>query len=454
MAYLKTSLFFCGLAAHAGIVFAAEPVPPGVPATTGAAPTHVHQPGMVMPEVTHMDHVDHADHMGHMGHMPALLGPYSMTREASGTSWQPESAAHEGIHGAVGEWNTMVHGFANLVHDRQTGPRGATQTFSQSMLMLMGQRSLGSGTLGLRGMFSLDPLMGKNGYSELFQTGETANGITPLIDRQHPHDLIMEMAATWSVPLSADSAIYVYAGLPGEPALGPTAYMHRFSGAENPEAPITHHWLDSTHISFGVTTLGYVLRDWKFEASAFHGREPDQFRYNIETGPLDSHSVRLTWNPTPDWSAQISRGRLHSPEALTPDIDIDRTTASVTNNLAMGGNVLQSTLAWGRNRPAQGRASNGYLLESAYAIGQRHTVFGRLERVDKNELFLENDPLHDRSFGIGKASIGYVYDFPTNGHVKVGIGGMLSGFTMPSELKSVYGENPTAALVFLRLKLM
>jgi hypothetical protein len=157
----------------------------------------------------------------------------------------------------------------------------------------------------------------------------------------------------------------------------------------------------------------------------------------------------------PDWSAQVSHGRLHSPEALTPDINVARSTASVTHNLRLGGSgdQLQSTVAWGRNRPSEGRTTNGFLAESAYAFARRHTLFGRIERVDKDELFLAGAPLHDRSFRINKASLGYVYDVPVASHVKLGIGGMLSAFAIPGDLKPVYGAHPDSALVFLRLKL-
>ena len=171
----------------------------------------------------------------------------------------------------------MVHGYADLIYDDQGGDRGDDKVFSSNMLMVMGQRSLGQGTWGLRGMFSLEPAtIGKRGYPLLLQTGETANGRDPLIDRQHPHDFLMELATTYSVPVGDNSSVFGYFGYPGEPALGPSAFMHRFSGMDIPEAPITHHWLDSTHISFGVGTLGYVWKNWKLEGSIFTGREPDE----------------------------------------------------------------------------------------------------------------------------------------------------------------------------------
>jgi hypothetical protein len=387
-----------------------------------------------------------------MGAMRGMYGPYPMSREASGTSWLPESSALEGIHHMGETWTTMTHGFVSAIYDRQGGPRGDTKTFSTSMLMAMAQRSLGDGTLGLRGMVSLDPLMGKAGYPELLQTGETADGQTPLVDRQHPHDLFMELAASYSLPLSSESSVFGYVGLPGEPALGPPAFMHRFSGIDNPEAPISHHWLDSTHITYGVATFGYVYRNIKVEGSVFHGREPDQNRYNIETGALDSTSLRLSLNPNAAWALQVSYGRLHSPEQLEPDVNVDRTTASAIYNSKLAGNDWQTTFAWGRDAPNSGTATNAYLLESAINFQRTHTVFTRFERVEKNELFSGGTPLADEVFRVDKLSVGYVYDFPTEKHLKFGLGALASAYSLPSELDAVYGH-PTSYLIFVRLKL-
>jgi uncharacterized cupredoxin-like copper-binding protein len=386
--------------------------------------------------------------------MPAAFGRYPMTRESSGTSWQPDASPHEGIHRTLGDWMTMTHGFAQFVYDRQGGPRGDKKTFANSMLMVMGQRSLGEGnTLGLRAMLSADPLFGKGGYPLLLQTGETADGRTPLIDRQHPHDLFMELAASYSRRLSDNSSVFGYFGLPGEPALGPPAFMHRFSGEDNPEAPISHHWLDSTHIAFGVVTLGYVYGDMKLEGSAFRGREPDESRYNIETGKLDSSSIRFSYNPTRNWSLQASRGHIKSPEQLHPDDDVDRTTASAIYHRDLRSAKWQTMLAWGRNKPGHGDATNAYLLESAISLSATHTLFGRVERAEKNELFLDDSPLAHTTFRVSKLSVGYIYDLPRQDHFKLGFGGLVSRYDLPGELKPVYG-NPTSFMLFARVKFM
>jgi hypothetical protein len=384
--------------------------------------------------------------------MQGMLGAYPMMREASGTSWQPDSSPHGGVMGEVAGWQTMVHGFVDAVYDHQGGPRGAGKSFSASMLMLMAQRQLGAGTLGVRAMGSLDPLMGKAGYPELLQTGETADGVNPLIDRQHPHNLLMELAVSYSVPLAGRSSAFIYAGLPGEPALGPPAFMHRVSGMDNPEAPITHHWLDSTHITMGVVTLGYVRDRFKAEVSAFHGREPDQFRYRIEPGRLDSASIRLSYNPDDAWSLQVSQGYIKSPESLSPEVNVRRTTASASYNQSLAGGNWQTTFAWGRNRNDPGQKLDGYLLESSMTLHDRHTFFGRIERVSKDELFADGTPQAGQAFAVGKASAGYIFDQPLAHQLKIGVGGLVSVFTVPDALRDTYGAHPAAAMVFARIK--
>ena len=427
----------------------------------GAAPAPDHAAHGAMPAGASPPAADHtahaampaADHNAHLMHMTGALGAYTMTRDASGTSWQPESTPMEAIHGQAGPWSTMLHGFINIALADAGGPRGDSKIFSQSMFMAMAHRPFGGGSLSLRGMISLDPTMGKDGYPLLFQTGETADGVTPLIDRQHPHDFLMELAAIYSHTLGASSSVFLYAGYPGEPALGPPTFMHRFSGMENPDAPIGHHWLDATHITFGVLTAGIVWNNFKFEGSVFNGREPDQYRWGFDPLRLDSTSFRLTWNPTANWSAQASWGSLNSPEALEPDIDQDRITASVTYNRPLASGNWQTTLAWGRNDKKPGEVTSAILLESGVSWNA-HTIFGRVEHAEKDELFDdEANPLHHDTFGVSKFSLGYVYDIPITQHVKLGVGAVGSAHAFPDELDPYYGSDPLSGTVFTRLKL-
>jgi heavy metal translocating P-type ATPase len=410
--------------------------------------------------------VDHSQHQGHgkmtQGDeatpphqtMNGMYGPYAMTREASGTSWQPESSPHQGLHLMTGDWSLMLHGYITGVYDYQGSDRGDEKWFSESMFMAMAQRPLGPGTFGLRSMMSLDPTMGKEGYPLLLQTGETADGHEPLIDRQHPHDLFMELAATYSVPIATEQSVFGYVGLPGEPALGPPAFMHRFSGVDNPAAPISHHWLDSTHITFGVATVGYVWKGLKLEGSTFKGREPDQYRWDIEEPKFDSYSGRLSYNPTANWSMQTSLGYLKSPEQLEPDVNQHRMTASAMYNRPFQKANWQSTLAWGQNKLSSDFTLDAYLGESAYVYDQRHTVFARVERAEKNELFGHHDP-QAGVYTVHQASLGYIRDFVTGKHGSVGVGGVGTISFLPTALEASYGErNPLGFMLFVRMRLI
>jgi hypothetical protein len=413
-----------------------------------------------------MDHGQMDGMAGHSGHrmsMPEMshemamngtLGPYLMTREASGTSWQPDTSPHEAIHQQLEEWSVMSHGWINLNYDRQDGPRGANKTFVSGMLMTMAQRQLGDGTLGVRAMLSPEPFMGANGYPLLLATGETADGTHHLVDRQHPHELFMELAATYSVNLSKTTSVFVYGGLPGEPALGPPAFMHRTSGMDNPEAPISHHWLDSTHITFGVVTVGAVVSDWKLEASAFRGREPDQYRYDVERPTLESFAGRVSWNPVRELSMQVSYGHLVSPEQLEPNVNEDRITASAIYTTPFGdGHLWSTTAAWGRKMMA-GQNLDAYLIESSAILKDNVTLFMRAERVDENELTHDVPGLEGRTFTVNKVSAGGIYDFWRTEHLKFGLGGLVSRYVLPDELKQEYGRDLTGFMVFGRLKII
>ncbi len=391
--------------------------------------------------------------MGHGDMMAGMLGDYAMMRDASGTAWQPASTPMRGFMWSADGWTGMIHGYADLVYDHQSAPRGDTETFSESMLMAAVQHPEGAGILTLRTMLSLDPAMGPNGYPLLLQTGETGNGLTPLIDRQHPHNLFMELAGAYSLPISSGTSAFLYVGYPGEPALGPVTFMHRFSGEDDPAAPITHHWLDSTHITFGVVTAGLAHGAWKVEASVFNGREPDQNRWDFQPLRLDSASARVTFNPAPNWSFQTSYGYLHSPEQLTPHMDQHRLTASATYNQPLRFGNWQTTLAWGRNDEGAGHGLEGLLLESALGFGPS-TIFGRGEQVQKDDLTGGSGPLAGQTFRVAETTLGYVYDIAVAEHLALGLGFEGTVNFVPSRLSALYGSSdPLGYMPFLRLKI-
>jgi len=389
---------------------------------------------------------------GHGAHemaMTGALGPYPMERESSGTAWQPDSSEHLGSMTMSGGWTLMAHGVVNLTYDHQSGPRGADMAFPSGMLMGMARRPVGNGTLQLRASISPDPIMGRRGYPLLLASGETADGVRPLVDRQHPHDFFMELSASVSQNIGRNGSLFLYAGLPGEPAFGPPAFMHREAIADSPEAPISHHWLDSTHISFGVVTAGLTFGRTKIEVSRFNGREPDQHRWDIETGRLDSTAVRLSWNPTAELALQGSWAYFKDPEQLEPGVDQKRLSASLlyARELA-GGWKLAGTLAWGR-KTAEHHKDDAFAAEASLKH-RAWTLFGRGEIVENREL----TSLHGPSYRVGKLSLGAVRDFRVAEHLSLGAGGLFAVNFVPDALAPLYeGHNPTAAMGFVRLKL-
>lgn len=399
---------------------------------------------------------DHSQHQGHAQPagtatephvMTGAFGPYPAQREASGTAWQPDSARHGGVHAEAGDWMLMAHANLNLVHSWQEGPRGGDKTFLAGMVMGMARREAGPGTLQVRAMLSPDPLMGRRGYPLHLAAGETADGVTLLVDRQHPHDFFMELSASYSVPLGGNASLFLYAGLPGEPAFGPPAFMHRAAIADSPEAPITHHWLDSTHITFGVVTAGVIVGDFKLEGSRFNGREPDERRWNIETGPLDSTAVRLSWNPTRNLSLQASWARLISPEQLEPDENSTRWSASALWTRRFGtNNWVSTTLAWGNRDGAE-----ALVAEAGVGLGL-WTLYGRAEYAENNEL----DPgagHHGPRHPVGKVSLGAIRDFRVAPNVHLGLGAQVTQNFVPAALEPLYAGDPRGAMAFIRLKL-
>ena len=410
------------------------------------------------PASTGRSEMDHggmaaAEHAGHG--MGGAFGPYPMTRESSGTAWQPDASEHEGLMITSGGWDLMAHGVVNLIYDHQSDRRGDDKLFAAGMLMGMARRPIGDGTLQLKAMLSPDPLMGKRGYPLLLAAGETANGVDRLIDRQHPHDFFMELSGSVSQNIGPTSSLFLYAGLPGEPAFGPPAFMHREAIMDSPEAPISHHWLDSTHISFGVLTAGVVLDRVKLEVSRFNGREPDQHRWNIETGPLDSTAVRVSWNPTRALSLQASWGRFEDLEQLEPGVDQKRWSASAlyAREIAPGWK-LAGTLAWGRktiDHHGAAMKDDAYVAEAALKHGG-WTVFGRGELTENRELLAEDE--HGEAFKVGKMSLGAVRDFRVAEHLSLGAGGLFSLNFVPDGLAPRYGgHNPVGAMGFVRVKL-
>jgi hypothetical protein len=424
---------------------------PTAPASSDHA-GHQDQPGPAEAAAP-ADHGAHQDHAareaGMGGRSDAPL--QSNSSAGSGTALLP--AAEGGMHGlhlTSGDWMVMAHGSAMLAYTDQSGPRGDDMVYTGSMAMLAAERRLGGGgRLQLHAMFSLDPLNGRRGYPNLFASGETANG-RPLVDRQHPHDFFMELSARLDLPLAEGITGFVYGGPVAEPALGPSAFVHRRSARYLPQSPIGHHWFDSTHVTYGVATAGIATRGFQIEASAFRGREPDEHRWDIETPRLDSWSVRGTLTPSPNWTVQLSHGRLEEPEALHGGADERRTTASV--HYARGG--FSAMLGFAAKNRVPGETLTAWLGEANWDVTPRHSVFGRVEHLVNDELFPDHrDPLHDWRFRVTRFEGGYAYRVPLGRSAELALGASAAAYAKPRALDAAYGRDLLSYTLFARLAL-
>jgi hypothetical protein len=346
------------------------------------------------------------------------------------------------------------------VEQQQTGPRGHDKLFSVNWIMPMAQRSFGSSQLTLRAMFSLEPatISGRY-YPELFQEGETAYG-KAIVDGQHPHNLFMELAALYDRRIGPGAFIGLYAGPVGDPALGPEAFPHRPSAGDDPLAPLGHHLQDSTHIAWDVVTgsagWGHGQQGLRIEASGFHGREPDENRWHIEAGAVDSWSARLEATPAKDWVAQYSLGRLHSPEAVHPNEDVLRQTASVTWHHAFGDSPVNTIAVWGRNHTVGSAVdANGYLIEAALRLRGRHTMWTRMENADRTtDLLGSSEPAFESVVGRVQAFTGgYAHRLWgwRDGALELGAQG--TGYGVPARLVPLYGQHPAGVAALLAVRL-
>ena len=412
-----------------------------------------------------MDMSGGKSHDHSMMHMqPETFFDEIVHHSSSGTSAEPNSTPTPMLMGARGEWEFMFHANVFIADLQQSGARGADRFFSTNWFMGMAQRHIGPGVFTARAMLSLEPAtVTDRRYPLLFQQGETAFG-SPIVDGQHPHDFVMELAALYDVKLGEKNLLSFYVAPMGDPAIGPTAYPHRASAIENPVGTLGHHQQDSTHIASDVVTVGFMHGIARIEASGFHGREPNEFRWDLDSGKIDSWSTRLTLQPGMNWSGQYSYARIVSPEALFADEDQERMTASVMYNRAFAngqganGNWA-STVLWGRTRSLRDDSVfNSYLLESTLRFVTRNYIWTRIENADRsNELVFGEHPLPSNftETPIGRVqayTFGYARDFHVIPHLASSLGAQVTTYGVPGTLTAIYGNHPVGGLVFVRLR--
>ena len=400
-----------------------------------ASPQHDHSQ---MPGMTHG-----------MAHEAAMDSTTMMLmNEVSGTSRNPESWAMPMVMRKFGAWQAMFMGSVFVADTQQSGPRGGDKLYSPNWFMASAARRAGKGSVMTELMLSLDPatVTGRS-YPLLFQTGETAYG-RPLVDAQHPHDFIMSLGFHYARPIAEKTTLQVYLAPVGDPALGPVAFPHRASAMELPQATLGHHWQDSTHIANEVVTVGIAHKMVRLEASGFYGAEPNENRWNIDSGPINSWSTRFSVTPNRNWIAQVSVGRLAHPEKEEPG-DVVRWTASVE----YVRNGWASSAIWGRNHNTVSRRdTNSFTLESLAPFRKKNFLTGRIEVVDKDELFHERTGPED-TFRIAAYTIGYTRDVDLVSYLETGAGANFSAYTIPDALHAFYGGRPFGVTVYLRVRL-
>ena len=376
---------------------------------------------------------------------------------------------HEQMQMASPGWQHMQDGVLFGTFNRQGSPRGDKEFVAQNWYMSMLTRPLGKGTLTLTGMFSLDPAaVGKSGYAEIFQAGEALDG-RPLIDRQHPHDLFMQLAGVWRIPLNDTTGFTIAGGPAAEPALGPVAFMHRPSAAENPTAPLGHHVFDSTHIAYGVVTAAIDHGKWTVEGSVFNAREPDEDRWNFDFGKLDSVAGRLWFRPNDEWEFQASSGFLKHPEELEP-VNIVRTTFSGSWFKRHDSDFTAVTAGYGWN--TQEHAARGNFFAEATRHAGMNSVYGRFEAQQPEISLLLTDAIIDtpeaRALGgtVLALTIGGVRDIVHRRGFELGLGADVTAYGVPDVLQTGqafcsttscvngggYGSKPVSFHIFLRLR--
>ena len=373
------------------------------------------------------------------------MNPASMflTNQSSGTAMNPADWNMPMLMKPFGRWNTSIMAQAFLVDTQQSKGAGA-KLYSANWMMASAEHKVGeNGALQFTAMLSLDPATITNRrYPLLFQTGETAFG-KPIRDGQHPHDFVMGLSVQYALTINKDTTLQLYFAPVGDPALGPVAYPHRASAMELPQATLSHHWQDSTHIANEVVTAAIAYKKVKWEASGFYGSEPNESRWNIDYGPVNSWSTRAWFFPNGHWAVQASVGRIAKPEALEAG---DQIRATASAHYTRGD--WSSSLIWGRDHSTSTKRNlNAYLWESVWAVRKKNWITGRIESVKKDELSVAG------VYRIGAFTAGYTRDIPFLRNLQAGIGANLTAYSTPAGLKAYYGDHPMGGNVYVRFRI-
>jgi hypothetical protein len=356
-----------------------------------------------------------------------------LLRNISGTAWNPGPEPHHANLFTRGPWRAFVTGTLFATFSAETGPdEQRNEVFSTNWVAAGAQRTLGSrGLLLFRGRVSLEPLtIPEEGYPQMLQF-VTAEGGGPLLDTMRPHDLAGEIAADLALRLGTASFIHLYVAPVGDPALGAVPFAQRASSEEFAEAPFNYDVQELTHDSTSVVTAGFGSRFFTLEASVFHDAVTSGRHTSIDSGDIDSRSVRLVLTPTRNLAVQVSRGELG-------DAEREISTASIS----YGSRHVLGTMLWSR------REELDALSVEATLRATRNTFSARVETVERPPGFLGEPEVEPTTH----FTVGYLFDVVRRRGYRAGVGVNFDYHTQSHEFPSRYGHKPQGLYAFVRVR--
>ena len=283
----------------------------------------------------------------------------------------------------------QFHGNAFAAFVDQNTLRGGSELQSTAWLMSSYTHAIDDAALGARVMLTLDPLtLGDCGYARLAIGQLGVCDDRAFDDRVGAHPFLMDVSAHGTLLLDR-ATLSVRAGLVGEPALGPTSYMHRASAQFDPALPLTSFDLNPAHIANGFATVGVARGRFSLEMSAFNSDHGDDDLYDLDPGAFNSFAARAGVRIGVANHLRISAGRLDSVQggAHAGHSGISGDTRIVTLSLegenSVRGTPVTTTFAWGRQR-AGGIGTNAFLAEALVQHG-RHALSLRTESLQSVE---------------------------------------------------------------------
>jgi hypothetical protein len=361
-------------------------------------------------------------------------------RFGTGTSWLPDESPLLAAVPHFGKWGLMLNGNIYTGYDYYSSDRGGKRFFGRNTLVGAFFRTFEHSEWLFRAALSLEPLtIGKRGYPQVLQSGQTAEG-DRVHDRMYALDFFRELAATYSWEVSKEWGAMFYTALAGEPAIGPVTFTQRVSASPDPLAPLGFVAQESSHASFGVLTVGAFTRDLKLEASWFNGALPGNHRYTLAIRRPDSYAARVSWNPFTWLSTQVSYAYLGNPSRRDPGRSDHRLTASATyTRWHANDSGVAATLSFAEHLNNRNDVNTSLMAEGYWNIDGHNALFGRWDLLQKSGPELVLPDRTTELFAIGALGAGYIYYFGPFITLTPGLGVRGSINLMERDLAKYYG---------------